>query len=300
MNKPSPPIKTSRLQKIEPTPHTPKGEAQSIGYVGRSMVTASLPHSKHKEYRFKREVNDMAIEIIGSYQVGLPYGVYPRLILSWLITEIVHTRKREIPLGNSLTDFMKSVGLHVSGGKTGSISRVKDQLRRLFSAHFSFTIYNKNEGRFENKLYTIANDFHLFWNPQQPDQIDLFSSYINVSEPFFEEILNHPIPIDREAISKLKKSSLALDIYFWLTYRMHNLKEPLHIGYKALKLQFGPGYPNTPKGDYEFKRQFKKEMNSVLNVYDEAQIDFTPEGLLLIPSPPHVKLKKRKRPLLEK
>ena len=48
---------------------------------------------------------------------GLPFGSYPRLLLAWLSTEIVRTRRRELELGRSMAHFLDRLGLPRSGGR---------------------------------------------------------------------------------------------------------------------------------------------------------------------------------------
>ena len=42
---------------------------------------------------------------------------------------------------------------------------------------------------------------------------------IVLSDEFYREILNHPIPTDLEAAKALSSSPAALDLFMWLSYR---------------------------------------------------------------------------------
>ncbi len=46
----------------------------------------------------------------------LPFGNLPRLILAWLSTEVVRTQSRELVLGKSLSEFMRTLGVYSSAG----------------------------------------------------------------------------------------------------------------------------------------------------------------------------------------
>ena len=70
-------------------------------------------------------------------KIGLPYGSLPRLLLAWLTTEAVKTKTRELTLGDTLSDFMRQLDLVPTGGRWGSITRLKDQTRRLFASTIS-------------------------------------------------------------------------------------------------------------------------------------------------------------------
>ncbi|MFO0524655.1 MAG: replication protein RepA [Alphaproteobacteria bacterium] len=263
-----------------------------IGFVCRSMVSASMPHSKPIGFQYKRSSNNFTIAIVGNEAAGgIPYGTYPRLILSWLASEIVRTGSREIILGQSLSDFMKRLGLSVTGGRWGTINRFRDQLRKLFAAHISFSYEDRKLGKWIHASMNIADSSQIFWDPKNPNQIDLFKSKVVVGESFFNEILKSPIPVDIRAINALKESSLALDIYFWATYRMSYLSSPIDLSFDKLQMQFGAGYNDTRQGKYEFKRKFLVQLKKVMTLYPKAKISITEGGLKLYPSPSHVSKK---------
>jgi hypothetical protein len=90
------------------------------------------------------------------------------------------------------------------------------------------------------------------------------------------------------ALKALKHSPMALDIYCWLTYRVSYLKKKTEIPWPALQMQFGAGYPDTLRGQLDFKRNFLKHLQSVLVIYPEAKAEKGSYGLLLRPSKPHV------------
>ena len=67
-------------------------------------------------------------------KVGLPFGSTPRLLLSWLATEAVTKKSRELVLGESMSEFMRKSDMVPAGGRWGSITRLKSQTTRLFSS----------------------------------------------------------------------------------------------------------------------------------------------------------------------
>jgi hypothetical protein len=267
--------------------------SDEIGFVCRSMVSASMPHSKIKGLYYKRESNKFKLVITGNEDAGgVPYGTYPRLILSWLSGEIVKRKSREIVLGESLSDFMKKLGLLVSGGRWGTVSRFKEQLKKLFSSIITCTYEDNKKGEWLTTNMTIADKAQIFWNPSNSESLDLFNSKILIGEYFYEEVLKCPIPVDLRAINFLKDSSVALDLYFWLTYRMSYLSNSTLLSFTKLQEQFGAGYEDTPHGRYEFKRKFLHQLKKVLVIYPEAKIYLKENGLLLSPSPTHIRIGK--------
>ena len=47
----------------------------------------------------------------------------------------------------------------------------------------------------------------------------LWESKIELGEDFFNEIISHPVPLDMNTLTALKRSALGLDLYLWLVYR---------------------------------------------------------------------------------
>ena len=79
--------------------------------------------------------------------MGLPYGSYPRLVFVWLVNEAYRTKSRHLVLGDSLSHFMRQLGLIPSGGRWGSIRQLREQMQRLLSARVSAMIDVKEQGR---------------------------------------------------------------------------------------------------------------------------------------------------------
>ena len=85
----------------------------------------------------------------------------------------------------------------------------------------------------------VADKHEFWWNERKPDQSSLWESKIYLGEQFFNEIINHPVPIDMNTLTALKRSSLGLDLYMWAVYRTFSLKRPLRLSWPVLYRQFG-------------------------------------------------------------
>ena len=117
---------------------------------------------------------------------------------------------------------------------------------------------------------------------------------MTLSEPFYEELVKNPLPIDLRALKALRKSPMAIDIYCWLTMRLLSVKKPTLIPWKSLQEQFGAGYSLDSAGRRDFKVNFQKQLKKVLVVYPEAKVS-VPDGkggLLIKHSKPHVEMLK--------
>jgi len=74
-------------------------EAGALGYMTRALVQATLPHSRYEGNEFTRRNGLFTLSIMSPQQIGLPYGVIPRLLIAWVTTEAVLKRQRTLVLG---------------------------------------------------------------------------------------------------------------------------------------------------------------------------------------------------------
>lgn len=258
-------------------------EAGALGYIARALVQATLPHSKVEGNEFKRKNGFFKLTIIADSEIGLPYGSIPRLLVAWLTTEAVRTKNREIILGETLTEFMANLDLVPTGGKWGTITRLREQIKRLFASAISCTYDDGNQWAIKN--VNPVSSAHLWWSPENLDKKS-FESKLVLGEEFFKEIINHPIPIDIDVIKSIKGSPMALDIYCWLTYRISYLKKDTTIPWELLENQFGSSYSRTR----DFKKYFLLQLRSVITLYSEAKLDVNETGIILKPSKTHIPL----------
>lgn len=268
----------------------PAKDADALGFMARAMVQATLPHKKVAGNEFTRDNGNFSLTILAPSRIGLPYGTIPRLLLAWITTEAVQTKSRELVLGDSLSQFMSGLDMLPTGGRWGSITRLKEQMRRLFASSITCTYDNGQSWAFQS--VPTVDSARLWWSPKMPEQAALWQSSIVLGERFFEEIIKAPVPIDMRALKALRKSPLALDIYMWLTYRLFYLRQPATIPWDALSRQFGSNY----KAVRQFKAAFLRELRKVLVVYPEAKVLAVETGetggaLMLMPSRPHIKAK---------
>lgn len=261
-------------------------EAGAIGYMARALTIATMPHKKSTDYFFKRRNGNFCLTMLSDPDVGLPYGSLPRLLIAWLTTEVQRTKEKRLVLGPSLGGFMRELGLTPSAGRWGTKSRLREQMRRLFMCCVRGTW--SDETRDVGRSYLIADDYELWWDPQSEDQAALWQSSVTVGQRFFEEIRDHPVPIDLRVLEQIKRSPMAIDIYCWMTHRMSYLRKDIKIPWSGLQAQFGAGYATHQHGRRDFKRAFLRELKKVSLFYGEANVDFAEDALLLKPSRTHV------------
>ena len=264
-------------------------EAGMLAYMARSMVIATLPHSKPDGHVFQRTNGNFTLTMIGNPQFGLPYGSLPRLALAWMTREAKLKNSPVLHLGKSFSAFLTTLKLSQSGGVRGDATRLREQMLRLFTTHVSCIYRNNQEGVCKAEQFSVARSFDLWWSPLKAENGEiLHQSTITLAADFFDEITNRPVPVDFRMLQALRRSPLQIDIYVWLTYRFSYLKKPTLITWSLLSNQFGSNYAPTSQGLRDFKREFLKALHIVTVMYPEAKVESQTDGVVLKPSRSHV------------
>ena len=222
--------------------------------------------------------------------IGYPFGTIPRLLLTWLSTEAVRTQSQELTLGSNLAEFMRSLELTPTGGKNGTITRLRKQMERLFQATLSVR-WDGDGNRDAGARLNVASAYDLWWADTDPDKPALLPSSVRLSGEFFREVTEHPVPLDLRALRALRGSPLRLDIYAWITYRMSYLRRRTEVPWESLRAQFGSNNADTRQGRAQFRKDFERNLREVVLVYREANVEVSPGGVVLLPSRIHVPLK---------
>lgn len=257
-------------------------KAGALGYMARALIQATMPHSRMDSHEFKRRNGAFKLTILADSEVGLPYGSIPRLLMSWITTEAVKTKQRELILGHTLSKFMAELEMIPSGGKWGSITRLKDQMKRLFSASISCSYDDGQNWSIRNVM--PVEKAELWWDPKNPHQAAMWESKLLLGDTFFQQIIESPIPIDMRVLKVLRQSPMAIDIYCWLTYRISYLRRITPIPWSVLQMQFGANYKDVR----QFKRKFISQLKKVLVFYPNAKVKEDNDSLILFPGKTHI------------
>ena len=89
-----------------------------LGFMARTMALCSLPRSNPgNRLQYKRTNGPFTLGMIAGLGNKLPYGNLPRLLLAWVCTEAVRTQSRELVMGRSLSEFMRTLGSTTAVGE---------------------------------------------------------------------------------------------------------------------------------------------------------------------------------------
>ena len=261
-----------------------------LGFMARMMVLCSLPRTNPgNRIRYIRQNGPYTLVMTAGGKSKLPFGNFPRLLLAWASTEAVRTQSRELVLGRSLAEFMRTLGIyHNSGGRGGVQTRLRNQMDRLFNASVQL-IYEDEHGK-QFIASHIADRGEFWWNPKRPNEQVLWESKIYLGEAFFNEIISHPVPLDMNTLMALKRCALGLDLYLWLTYRTFTLRAPQRLTWKQVYCQFGTD-PDKASNKFivrDFRENVLRELKKIKLAWDGLNYTTAPGLLILHPSAPAI------------
>ena len=263
---------------------------EDIAFIARQFVQATLPHRDPKANTWSRKNGNYTLSLQTAFDdkgepIGLPYGVIPRLLVFWLVTEAVRTKDPVLQLGHNLAAFMREIGLDPThGGKKGDPQRLEVQMRRFFSARIAFfEQLNANGQTGETaEFMPIARSYTLWWDSKQPHQGTLWNSSVKLDSEFFKAIIAAPVPLDTRALKALKRSPLALDLYMLCCYEAHRVQrtgKTRFIPWRALSKQIGSNYKaGNDAAVWEFARKSREALTKIQAVMPSLSLDHTAEG----------------------
>ena len=261
-----------------------------LGFMARLLALCSLPRSNPgNRLQYKRVNGPYTLIMYSSGAYKLPFGNLPRLLLAWVCTEAVRTQSRELLLGRSLSKFMRALGINSdSGGSRGEYTRLRNQMKRLFGCTVSLIYKDEHGETAVNSL--IARRTEFWWSERKPDEPALWDSKIELGEDLFNEIIRHPMPIDMNTLKALKRSSLGLDLYLWLTYRTFALRGPQRLTWRQVYRQFGadPAQVGDKNIVNAFRTKCLRELKKIKLAWPDLNYATAPGVLILHPSAPAI------------
>lgn len=267
-------------------------------HVYSAWCHAGMPHKKPRvedaNWRIETDYVTLLIEPGTRVQadgqeapVGLPFGSYARLILIDWQTEALEKGSRDVVMGPSLKASLKRMGLP-HGGKVMEL--VREQVERLATCRFTFHL-KTTERRGAVANVNIVDNIEYCEVGGPGGRARRYVERVRLSEVFYQQLRAHPVSVDKASIMTIRNSSMALDLYMWLAYRLRSLDGDKAISWTALKGQFGGGVTAMRN----FKPLFNENLQLALSVYRAANVSMTSDGVTLRPSPPPVP---QKAPLL--
>ncbi|MGF1561087.1 MAG: replication protein RepA [Geminicoccaceae bacterium] len=264
-------------------------EGDDISFLHAGLCMAALPHRRPKDElepwirtngRFKLAVwPGKMLKKDGGYEpIGVPYGTKARLILLYLMTSAIRMQSRVVPMERSMSAWLRKIGLPVTGGPRGTIKPVREQALRISRCELSLRF--DEDGRASLRDRRVVDGLHLW----AADESSEWPESVELTQEFYDHLREHAVPLEELAIAKLKGSSLALDLYVWLCYRLPRLERPLTLSWHQLMPQFG----SQIKSVNSFAQNVREALLDVLSVYPAARVNVKTGGIELLPARPAV------------
>ena len=152
--------------------------------------------------------------------------------------------------------------------------RLVGAFQRIFGATIFFGTDTQSERAtvFHRARFNFMSEAQMWCSRLPTDEPPLgkVENIIVLSNEFYKEIIDHPIPTDLEAAKALSSAPGALDLYTWLTYRCFSAKGeervPLFSEF-GLANQLGIGAYARPR---KFREQLEQWLSLVKAMWPEC------------------------------
>jgi hypothetical protein len=195
-------------------------EHQNLGFSSRPFVLCGLPVKRPVPgcLLHERRNGQFVLQVTGHPTYGLPWG-QDRLIPIFLATLAIRQKSSRITF-HSAAEMLNAFGMQQGGSQ---YRRLVASFQRIFGA----TIFFGSDTQRERAAVIYRARFNFMaeariWYSKDPEQKLLpgdCQNMIILSDEFYRETLNHPIPTDLEAAKALSSCPAALDLFMWLSYR---------------------------------------------------------------------------------
>ncbi len=194
---------------------------QQLAYNARPFVLCGIPLRRppNKQLTHARQNGRFLLEITAHPRYGLPYG-QDRLIPIWVATLAVQQKSRVVHF-SSAAQLLEFFRLPKDGPH---YRRMVEGFQRVFAATIFFGTEQQPERAAVVDLarFQFFDRMRLWFNTgeqQQPLPAENFDNVITLSDPFYREIDEHRIPIEREVAAALAHAPGVLDFYVWLVWK---------------------------------------------------------------------------------
>lgn len=263
---------------------------------------------KYYENHYRFDSGEMIIIKIASNEF-IPYGIYARKIINFLIAEFTYKKNlphiyhgnlnRLVKLGKKPVDFIEKIA---GTRKVGSNTRnsIFQQLQAVLNCRMAIATGYKQIRPDDDEV--LAQDRYQFALIESPSE-QLVNHKFNVYEDWQEEIFisadlakilsSKIIPLDKAIYDQIT-SPMELDLFHYFQYQgFINLKKGVNeVDYtwdELFKL-FGRGYASGSKGLSNFRIDFRKSLNElqgkvclqIIAPLDSKYITFKPDPAIMI------------------
>ena len=168
--------------------------------------------------------------------------------------------------------------------------------QRIFGATIFFgTDSTRGRARVVHRArFNFLREAQIWYDrtPAESDGAERFENVIVLSDEFYSEIMDHPIPTDIDAVKVLASAPAVLDLFMWLAYRCFLSKREERIplfGAFGLTAQLGSVEYSRPR---RFRAMLEQWLSTIHLVWPECPAKISPDGMHLRVAPARAVLEK--------
>jgi Plasmid encoded RepA protein len=251
---------SERASQVSEVRHRRAIADQDVAFGARPFILCGLPIRRLPSgtLTYRRQNGRFCLEIAGHPQWGVPFG-QDRLLILFLATQAVRYQTREVRF-RSGAELLVEWGMPTNGAH---YNRLVDAFRRVFGSTVFFgTTEDRSKAEVWHCSRTHFFDSMKLWLSDSGEKAAARDNTVTLSLAFWQELQEHPIPIDADVVRVLARNSGCLDLYTWLTWRCHQAKRPERVplfGNYGLANQLGVQI-------YARERKFRERINAWLKL----------------------------------
>jgi hypothetical protein len=240
-------------------------ELTQTAFIHAAHAQVFLPRGAAASATWDAQFNGTGLHMRAAQARGLPAGCMPRMILAVLSTKAVLAGTREVPVAHSANQFLRLIGVDENSPRHRALDRQSQAL-----AHCGMQV------RLPNQPLIQVLEREATSQTDRPNA--LFS--LRLTQGFYDSLVNNFVPLDFQALRRLNGSSMALDVYAWLAYRLPRLDEQSEeVSWRTLREQFGRQYNDQR----DLKVSFRDAAKAAARVYRQSahRVRITTTGMVL-------------------
>jgi hypothetical protein len=259
------------------------GGGQSLCFSSRPFVLCSLPVRRlpANQLLYERRNGHFVLQLTGHPEYGVPFG-QDRIVPIFLATLAVQQKSQVIRF-RSASEMLDTFGMH-KGGK--EYRRLIEAFERIFGATMFFGTDTVKGGTkvVHRSRFNFLREATIWYNREtsQTPQSEAFENVIVLSDEFYREITEHPIPTDLDAVRVLSSAPATLDLFMWLSYRCFSAKgkeEAPIFGSRGLAAQLGNVEYSRPR---RFRQKLEASLDAIRGMWPECPARVSADGSSLI------------------
>jgi hypothetical protein len=231
---------------------------------------------------YTRKNGRFFLQVLAHPQLELPFG-QDRIIPIWVATLALRQRSRIVTFGTAseMLDFFR---LFKDGKR---YHRIMEGFKRIFGATIFFGANDEAEGKLvlDWARFHFFDRLHLWFHKDKTAPLNAPSdqNVVVLSEPFYDEINAHRIPVEREVVAALANAPGVLDLYRWLVWKTwlpngHSVRIPLFTP-GGLADQFG--FTQYSAARY-FRRKLSHWLAEVKAIWPQCPAQVSLDGQALV------------------